>query len=251
MNRKKVISYYLHPEHFSNERAGELIRYFKLQIDLSLELGWQPSDLLFYTNVDFAYKDVVNLQFNSWLADPKKLLFNKYMCLNHVQQLYPDDLLFVCDHDTFQIRNLEWEKVEKFMIACVSVTPSYFQDNLCTFTPRSIPLIALYTSFLQQEYPFKARGFRRHQGAYSGELNQSVIFNENNGFDKKRDVLTTLKLLDRVMNGFKNSLDPSNRGLWEITLPDTTGYDALHIHLNDVIHRRIAMSNPLMRKVLT
>lgn len=238
MGRRKVIAYYLQPEHFDARRVEVLTRYLKLQVDLSIELGWQPSEILIFTNIDFEHREVRPLRVN-WLRDPKKCFFNKYLCVYHAQALYPGDLILCCDHDAFQLRDLDWGLLSRSLIATPVKNDSNFLDSFCTFRADSHVLVKQYVKFLHMDLPFRCRDFWRHGGAYSGELNQRLV----KGF---RQATVALKLCDLVCPGQEPSLDPNPVKAECLQDFQLVGYDAAHLHLDCLAHRDWAKTNPIL-----
>ena len=238
MGRCKVIAYYLHPDRFDARRVEVLTRYLKLQVDLSIELGWQPDEILIFTNIDFEHREVKSLQVN-WFRDWKKRLFNKYLCVYHAQILHPGALILCCDHDAFQLRDLDWGLLSRFLIATPVKTDNNFLDSFCTFMPKSHALIKQYIKFLHMDLPFLSRDLWRHKASYSGELNQRLV----KGF---RQAAVALKLCDFVCPGQEPSMDPNPVKAECLQDFRLVGYDAAHLHLDCAAHRDWAKTNPIL-----
>lgn len=250
MLKKKVISYYLHHSCCDDHLSAIVRRYFKLQIDISLALGWRPDDLLFFSNVPFDHCGVRNYRTESWLPDRRMLLLNKYVCLDHAQSLYPNHSILLSDHDAFQVQDLDWEIVNQFPIATPNVSESNFQDTFCVFRPDTHRWVRACIDAYHSGVPLLSRGFDRHRGSYSSELNQRLGFNQENGFDYERDVGVVLELCDFISPGSEHSLDaePSEmKSFKDYVVPDC---DVVHLHLDNKAHRQWGSTNMFLAPFL-
>ena len=245
----KVIAYYLHPRSFTEKRAETLRKYFRFQVDLSLRLGWKPSDLQFFSNVDFNHQGVKNQKLN-WFQDWQKSLFTKMLALAYVQDQHPNEMILSCDHDSFQLRDLDWTKASAFPITTPRLNKVNFTDSFMILGPGSSRLVKQYVKIIRSDGPFQSRDVRRHEKAYSSELNQPLVFNAENGFDPEKHVSVSLKVCDCVRPYAHHSLDTGATDLFVAQGFMVKDFDAIHFHLNDLNHRRLAATNPLLKGLL-
>jgi hypothetical protein len=94
-----------------NYKIEELYKYFRAQIDNSLRFGWNPSDIVVVTNLDFSYKDVTIIKTNRLCRYNR--YFNKQygICELLEENLINDDFWFH-DFDDWQINKFEFPKFD-------------------------------------------------------------------------------------------------------------------------------------------
>lgn len=87
----------------------------KIQIDNSLSLGWEPCDILLYTNFDYEYRGVKSIVLPDKLYCSFRPLSTKTLTVYYLleQNLLPDDNLYwVHDFDAFQLESLNPDEVD-------------------------------------------------------------------------------------------------------------------------------------------
>lgn len=91
---------YTSPQHQFSEEASTLMR---LQIDNNLELGWQPRDMLLYTNFDYEYRGVYARRipdiYTAFDPTSNKVPVLLHLCERH---LLPSGLYWYHDLDAYQ-----------------------------------------------------------------------------------------------------------------------------------------------------
>jgi hypothetical protein len=75
----------------------------KIQIDNSLELGWQPEDLVLVTNFDYRYRGVSSIVVDDYRCSDQR--YTKIPAINELftKGLIEDSLYWFHDHDAFQL----------------------------------------------------------------------------------------------------------------------------------------------------
>lgn len=104
---------------------NEVLRNLRLQIDNSLELGWNPTDILLFTNFPFTHEGVLALQIvpRNRPRTARLTSFHKTDCILRALDLGLDDELFwYHDTDAYQLRELEVPPVDADLSFCLYVT---------------------------------------------------------------------------------------------------------------------------------
>ena len=127
----------------------ELFKYFRAQIDNSLQLGWDAKDIVICTNLDFAYKDVTiirleheckfnkyfNKQFGIWELLDKKLI---------------DEPFWFHDFDDWPLQKFEFPIFDGDIGMCKYINNEQWNTGSIFVKPSSVDIWELMVDFMKE-----------------------------------------------------------------------------------------------------
>ena len=132
----------------------ELFSYFRAQIDNSLQLGWNPDDIIICTNLKFTYKDVtiINLE--------HECRFNKYFNKEFgIWELLDKNLIdepfWFHDFDDWPLHKFDFPDFDGDIGMCKYINNEQWNTGSIFVKPGSLDIWALIVEFMKsnQNHP--------------------------------------------------------------------------------------------------
>ena len=124
-----------------------LFKYFRAQIDNSLELGWNANDIIIGTNLDFEYKDVQIIRLEH------ECKFNKYfnkqfgICEILEKELITEPFWFH-DFDDWALQYFEFPTFAGDIGLCKYIQGSQWNTGSIFVKPESVDIWRLFVDFM-------------------------------------------------------------------------------------------------------
>jgi len=127
----------------------ELFKYFRAQIDNSLELGWKSKDIIICTNLDFSYKDVTIIKLKH------ECKFNKYFNKQFgIWELLDKQLInepfWFHDFDDWPLVNFKFPEFNADIGMCKYIDGQQWNTGSIFVKPESIDIWELIVNFMKQ-----------------------------------------------------------------------------------------------------
>lgn len=129
-------------------QLAELFNYFRAQIDNSIELGWDPSDITILTNLPFEYKEI------SVIKSIHECTYNKYfnkllgiwevIYYNHIEEPF-----WFHDFDDWQTFPMSLPEFDGEIGACKYINFTQWNTGSLFIKPRSLPFWQLCRDFIE------------------------------------------------------------------------------------------------------
>jgi hypothetical protein len=124
-----LISFYFKPDYMYRHKddLSFIKKNLCLHIDNMEMFGWNKDNFILKTNFDFEYKGIINTPFiyNECI----NLFLTKIVAAYEVLSEYPDIILWQHDHDTYQIRPFDIEKLNQEIIADINMCKYWSTNN--------------------------------------------------------------------------------------------------------------------------
>ncbi len=126
----------------------ELFNYFKAQIDNSIFLGWDPSDIVILTNLPFSYKNITIIP-SKFICTYNKY-FNKLLGIWELlhEGLITEDFWFH-DFDDWQLKPFSFPKFEGYVGACKYINFTQWNTGSLFIKSQSLPFWQLCRDFIE------------------------------------------------------------------------------------------------------
>jgi hypothetical protein len=126
----------------------ELFAYFKAQVDNSLRLGWQATDIVICTNLDFKYKEVTILKLNDICQ------YNKYFNKQYgIAEILRNELItepfWFHDFDDWQLQPFEFPNFSGDIGLCKYIDFSQWNTGSIFIKPQSRDIWQLMVEFMK------------------------------------------------------------------------------------------------------
>jgi hypothetical protein len=133
----------------------ELFKYFRAQIDNSLQLGWNPKDIVICTNLDFVYKDVTIIKLEHECRFNK--YFNKQFGIWELldKQLITEPFWFH-DFDDWPLTKFSFPKFSGDIGMCKYINGQQWNTGSIFVKPESIDIWKLIVDFMKQNKDHEA-----------------------------------------------------------------------------------------------
>lgn len=129
-------------------QQAELFNYFKAQIDNSIELGWEPSDIIILTNLPFSYREVTIIK------SVHECTYNKYfnkllgiwelLHYGHIEEPF-----WFHDFDDWQIYSMTLPEFDGEIGACKYIDFTQWNTGSLFVKPTSLPFWKLCKDFIE------------------------------------------------------------------------------------------------------
>lgn len=129
-------------------KQEELFNYFRAQIDNSVELGWDPFDIIILTNLPFSYRGVKVIQSKHECTYNK--YFNKLLGiweLLHYRHI--EEPLWFHDFDDWQIAPFTFPEFEGEIGGCKYINFTQWNTGSLLIKPTSLPFWQLCKDFIE------------------------------------------------------------------------------------------------------
>jgi len=129
-------------------QQDELFSYFRAQVDNSLRLGWDPSDIIICTNLDFKYKDVTIIQLDD-ICNYNKY-FNKQYGIAELlrRELITEDFWFH-DFDDWQLTPFTFPEFDTDIGLCRYINFTQWNTGSIFIKPASKDIWELIVEFMK------------------------------------------------------------------------------------------------------
>jgi hypothetical protein len=127
---------------------AELFKYFKAQIDNSIELGWEPSDIIILTNLPFEYREV------KIIKSIHECTYNKYFnkLLGIWELIYYKHIgepFWFHDFDDWQTYSMTLPEFDGEIGACKYINFTQWNTGSLFIKPTSLPFWQLCKDFIE------------------------------------------------------------------------------------------------------
>lgn len=147
---KQVLIYnQLNTEYHGAKRYidDELRNFFQCQIDISLELGWKPEDIILGTNFEFEYRGVIAYQLKDiceWSG------FNNFWfgAVELLERGIIDSDFWLHDHDSWPNRYFEFPDFEGDVAGCEYIGTTEWNCGSIYCKKDSLPTLQFIKEFL-------------------------------------------------------------------------------------------------------
>lgn len=129
-------------------KQTELFNYFRAQIDVALLHGWDPSDIIICTNLDFSYKSVQIIKLSNECKFNK--YFNKqYGILELLERGILTEPFWFHDFDDWPLQKFEFPEFAGDIGFCKYINHTQLNTGSIFIKPSSIDIWALIVEFME------------------------------------------------------------------------------------------------------
>lgn len=127
----------------------ELFRYFRAQIDNSLNLGWSTKDIIICTNLEFEYKDITIIRLEH------QCKFNKYFNKQYgiwelLDKKLIDEPFWFHDFDDWALQKFEFPTFDGDIGMCKYINGEQWNTGSIFVKPSSVDIWALIVEFMKE-----------------------------------------------------------------------------------------------------
>lgn len=138
-----LISFFFNPNFLykNKDSYDSVVSGIQQNIDILLKHKWESQDIIIKTNFDFSYKNINAIKFK--YTECSNLFITKIIAAYEVLEENPHSLLWLHDHDTYQIREFDMLKLDEELTHDINMC-NYWPGN-----PRPQGASVFYKGFSQ------------------------------------------------------------------------------------------------------
>lgn len=126
----------------------ELFAYFHAQVDNSIAMGWNPSDIVICTNLDFSYKDVQIIQLSD-LCQYNKYFNKQYGIAELLRKELITEPFWFHDFDDWQLAPFDFPEFAGDIGMCKYINFTQWNTGSIFIKPSSIDIWELIVEFMK------------------------------------------------------------------------------------------------------
>lgn len=129
-------------------KEEELFTYFRAQIDNSIELGWDPSDIIILTNLPFAYRGAKIIKSQHECTYNK--YFNKLLGIwELIYYKHIEEPFWFHDFDDWQVAPFTFPEFDGEIGGCKYINFTQWNTGSLLIKPNSLPFWQLCKDFIE------------------------------------------------------------------------------------------------------